>query len=68
MMVMPHRGVTSPDHDSWRERFASGVTLVGWFLLAGWIASLYVGHSSSPYGVCYSPSGRSVPCSATAHR
>ena len=28
----------------------------------------YVGHSTSPYGVCYGASGRSVPCAVTASR
>jgi hypothetical protein len=38
------------------------LTILGWLLLAGLIASLYVGHSPSPYGACASPNGRDVPC------
>jgi hypothetical protein len=26
------------------------------------LASTYIGHSPSPYGACYAPNGRSVPC------
>ena len=26
------------------------------------LASTYVGHAASPYGTCYAPSGRAIPC------
>jgi hypothetical protein len=51
-----------------RERLAASATILGWLLLAGVIASQYVGHSSSPYGVCYAGSGRSVPCELAHHQ
>ena len=40
-------------------RVAAIVVLV---IVVGLLASTYIGHSSSPYGVCYGRSGRSVPC------
>lgn len=48
---------------TWGHRLVVAATLAGWILLAGLIASLYVGHESSPYGMCTTPSGRSVACS-----
>ncbi len=36
--------------------------------LAFVLAAMYMGHSKSPYGVCYAPSGRDVPCELLAHR
>ena len=45
------------------HRVVVAATLAGWMLLAGLIASLYVGHSSSPYGMCTAANGRSVACS-----
>jgi hypothetical protein len=44
-------------------RVVVAATLAGWMLLAGLIASLYVGHSPSPYGTCTTANGRSVACS-----
>src|SRR6266571_5794130 len=44
------------------ELWAIAATLA---LLLGVVAALsttYVGHSSSPYGVCYASSGRAIPC------
>ena len=55
----PDVGAVASD---WRGRFAAVASLLGWLLLAGLVASRYIGHSSSPYGVCYAASGRSVPC------
>ena len=46
----------------WRHRLVAALTLAGWLLLAALIASFYVGHSSSPYGTCAAPSGRTVSC------
>jgi hypothetical protein len=43
-------------------------TLFGWLVLAAAIGLSYLGHSSSPYGVCYARSGRSVPCAALTRR
>jgi 4-amino-4-deoxy-L-arabinose transferase-like glycosyltransferase len=47
----------------WRHRLVTAVTVAGWLLVAGLIASFYVGHSPSPYGTCAAPSGRTVACS-----
>jgi hypothetical protein len=30
------------------------------------LATTYLGSSSSPYGLCYAPSGRTVPCAAVS--
>jgi hypothetical protein len=43
--------------------FLAAVTVAGWLLLAWLIASLYVGHSPSPYGTCAARNGRMVACS-----
>jgi hypothetical protein len=31
-------------------------------VVIGLLASTYIGHATSPYGVCYGTSGRSIPC------
>lgn len=46
----------------WGHRLVVAATLAGWIVLAGLIASLYVGHAPSPYGTCTTPSGHSVAC------
>jgi hypothetical protein len=46
----------------WGHRLVVVATLAGWLALAALIASLYVGHAPSPYGMCTTPSGRSVAC------
>lgn len=51
----------APKSKRW-QRLGEVATAVGWIVLALAIGSLFVGHSSSPYGVCYAASGRSVPC------
>jgi hypothetical protein len=51
---------------AWRTHLLAGVTILGWVLVAATIARAYLGHSSSPYGACYAPSGRSVSCAAAA--
>jgi hypothetical protein len=38
--------------------------MLGWFLLAALVGSMYVGHSPSPYGDCHAASGRSVSCAS----
>jgi hypothetical protein len=43
-------------------------TLLGWLVLAAAIGFSYLGHSSSPYGVCYARSGRGAPCAALPPR
>jgi hypothetical protein len=53
---------------SWRDRVVAIVTALGWLLVAGVIGFSYLGHSSSPYGVCYASSGRSVPCAVAPRR
>jgi hypothetical protein len=61
-------GLVAPDiapaPATWREHTVAVATVLGWIALAGLIAASYVGHSASPYGVCYSASGRGVPCAA----
>jgi hypothetical protein len=44
------------------HRLVAVLTVIGWLLLAGLIASFYVGHSPGPYGMCSTPAGRSVSC------
>lgn len=46
----------------WGHRLVVVATIAGWLVLAGLIASLYIGHAPSPYGACMTPSGRSVSC------
>ncbi|HEY2067479.1 MAG TPA: hypothetical protein VGG84_16100 [Gemmatimonadaceae bacterium] len=53
---------------TWRARLAAGAAVLAWLALAAVIASSYLGHSNSPYGVCYNAAGRSVPCAAAAAR
>ena len=36
--------------------------------LATLLGFTYFGHSPSPYGACYSSSGRSIPCALVATR
>jgi hypothetical protein len=48
---------------TWGRRLVVAATLAGWIVLAGLIASLYVGHSPSPYGTCTAANGRGVSCS-----
>jgi hypothetical protein len=50
------------------QRLVSALTALGWLALVVTIAAHYVGHSSSPYGACYAPSGREVPCQAVARK
>jgi len=35
-------------------------------LVIALLGHTYVGHSPSPYGVCYGGSGRSIPCAVAA--
>jgi hypothetical protein len=46
----------------WLHRLPAIASLIGWLLLAGLIASTYVGHSPSPYGMCSTTQGRMVSC------
>ena len=46
--------------DNWRAIVALALLLV----FTAFIALTYVGHSTSPYGMCYAPTGRPVPCEA----
>ena len=61
----PRRIETSPRRAA---RVIEVAVALGWLLLAGVIGRSYLGESASPYGVCYAPSGRSVPCGALARR
>jgi hypothetical protein len=47
-----------------RGELVAVATVVGWILLAGVIASSYVGHASSPYGTCHNAKGRGIQCIA----
>jgi hypothetical protein len=47
-----------------RHELLAAATVIGWILLAGVIASSYVGHSFSPYGTCHNAQGRGIPCIA----
>jgi hypothetical protein len=62
----PEASEIAPPVD-WRRRAVASAAVVGWLLVVGLIASSYIGHSSSPYGVCYADSGRSVPCELARH-
>jgi len=46
----------------WRQGLLVAATVIAWLLLAGFIASLYVGHSPGPYGTCAGRNGRAVAC------
>lgn len=61
-MIAAHAQANRPLSADWRRYVAIGAAPAGVLLLAGLFVSQYVGHSSSPYGVCYAASGRSVPC------
>jgi hypothetical protein len=44
------------------------LTLMLLLFVAAMIARTYIGDSHSPYGMCYAPSGRTVPCDAIKTR
>jgi hypothetical protein len=44
------------------------LTLLLVIAVAALIASSFVGDSHSPYGTCYAPSGRTIPCDAIEKR
>lgn len=49
----------------WRTplKFAEAATILGWILVVAVIAYSYLnGSTGGPYGTCYAPSGRGVPC------
>jgi hypothetical protein len=62
-MLLSLRGLhlTAPV-STWRHRLIVIATILGWLLLVGAISSFYLGHASSPYDACVTPSGRSVSC------
>jgi 2'-hydroxyisoflavone reductase len=66
MVIVLHESSTGVPSSSRRSRLAAAATVLGWLVLAGLTASSYVGHSSSPYGVCYAAPGRGVPLRAGA--
>lgn len=49
-----------------RSLVARTVSIALLVLLIVTIGRTYFGHSSSPYGVCYGTSGRSIPCALAA--
>lgn len=51
-----------------RERFVPLLTVLGWIALVALICAGYLGKSTSPYGACYSSSGRNVPCEVLARK
>jgi hypothetical protein len=61
-------GARNADQAKHKLRISEIASLLGWLVLSLVIGWSYVGHSSSPYGVCYAPSGRSVPCAALPRR
>ena len=67
-MIMSLHGLDGIQRRTWREHVAPGLAWLLLLLVAGLIASTYVGHASSPYGVCYNAAGRSVPCAALPRR
>jgi hypothetical protein len=58
----------SPPRMSRHERLAAAGAVLVWLAIAGVIAASYIGHAHGPYGVCYSPAGRDVPCAVVRHR
>jgi hypothetical protein len=48
--------------DRVRNILPATLTLVALLAFLAALGKTYVGHGSSPYGVCYGPTGRSVPC------
>ena len=44
------------------QRWREAVVLMLWLVAAVVVVRSFLGDSSSPYGVCYGPSGRSIPC------
>jgi hypothetical protein len=61
MLGLSHTSAIRPKELALRLTAIAAVLFLGSFL-----ARTYFGHSSSPYGVCYGSSGRSVPCSLVA--
>ena len=51
-----------------QSRFAIAVVLFFGLMLMAVLGSTYVGHSSSPYGDCFGPSGRTVPCAIVGRK
>ena len=61
MLGLSHTPAIRPKELALRLMAIAAVLFLGSFL-----AQTYFGHSSSPYGVCYASSGRSVTCSVIA--
>jgi hypothetical protein len=53
------------EHPRHRELVERVVAIILFALLAAVLGHTFMGHANSPYGVCYGPSGRSIPCSIT---
>jgi hypothetical protein len=60
MITLPHPAAHFPG-----ELVPRLLVLLVTILVMGFLASTYVGHSSSPYGTCYAASGRDIPCGVT---
>jgi len=67
MNLSIHGHHLSAPPSTWRHRLIVIATILGWLFLVGAITSFYVGHASSPYDVCTSPNGRTVPCALLRH-
>lgn len=67
-MIVVERLLHDPRTAMWSHRAVGIATVLGWIAIAAIIASLYVGHASSPYDTCAAVTGRSVSCDALHHR
>ena len=67
-MIAWMEGVPVASRSERFQRLVKVATIVGWILVVAVIGGSYIGHASSPYGVCYAASGRSVPCTVVPHR
>ena len=57
---------TPKPRPSVKELAERTLALILFALMLALLGHTYVGHSSSPYGVCYGASGRSIPCAVAA--
>lgn len=68
-MVVSLRSVRIGPHVARAMQNAPAIlTLLLVIAVAALIASSFVGDSHSPYGTCYAPSGRAIPCDAIEKR
>ena len=67
-MIAVERLLHDPRTAAWSHRAVEIGTVLGWIAIVAIIASLYVGHASSPYDTCAAATGRSVSCTALHHQ